>query len=74
MDEKIMKLWSVSSVSEGRRHTAIVQDVDMYAAIVRYCGMFPTQASKMVTIQGRALQFNRFDDFGKLAPGIAEIP
>lgn len=74
MDEKIMQLWSVSSVSKGRRHTAIIQDISMQAAIARYCGIFPGVSCDMVTIQGRALKLNRYDDFGKLVPGVAEVP
>lgn len=74
MDEQIMQLWSISSISHGKRHAAIVQEVSMQAAIIRYCGMFPGVSDNMVTIEGRALQLNRYDNFGKLLAGIAAIP
>lgn len=73
MNEEVMQLWSVTSVSRGRLHTAIVQDITMQAAITQYCDRFPGRMD-MVTIQGRALQLNRYDNFGKLKSGIAEIP
>ena len=74
MNEKPMKLWSISSVSQGRRHTAIVQETDMLQAIQYYCSYFAGQAEHMVGIEGQSLGLNRFDDFGKLARGIVAIP
>lgn len=73
MNGEVMQLWSVTSISRGRLHTAIVQDITMQAAIIQYCNRFPGRLD-MVNIQGRALQLNRYDNFGKLKPGVAEVP
>lgn len=73
MDDKPMRLWSVVGVSHGKRYVAVVQETSLQNAIERFCKWFPNCASEMVNIEGRDLRLNRFDDFGKLQAGIAQV-
>ena len=68
-----MCLWIVESVSMGKKHSALVQEVDACAAIELYRKRFTANIPGLVFLKVWRLQFQQKDEFGNDCANITMI-